>query len=367
MITQQKKKPENGTVLVIALFIVAIISGIAIHSTESFQISMKRGEQRLILGQVQQYLFGVEHFALWGLRQDKDDDVNQYGANANYDHLGEDWSQTSVEAPIGNGFARGNLEDAQSRFNLNQLATPLLKPDAEFKDKYTTAHKRFIRLLQTQENTSLGAAEAEEILHAVIDWVDADSQTTGIGGAENDYYLSLDPPYKAANQKMVTVSELRVIKGITRELYEYLAPLVVTLPDEKAGININTAKLEVLRSLNSPEIEVPLDPADAEVLMTGLPQLNSANALELSNDAGESYKQVSSFLSSDYVQSVFGSDATLLPPQEGLTTGSEYFLMEGEVSLGDIERTLFSLIRRVINEEGFVQASVIRRSIDPSL
>ena len=51
----------------------------------------------------------------------------------------------------------------------------------------------------------------------------------------------------------VSVSELRLVKGISKALYDYLVELVIALPDSTAQLNVNTAKLPLLRSLGNAE------------------------------------------------------------------------------------------------------------------
>jgi hypothetical protein len=50
----------------------------------------------------------------------------------------------------------------------------------------------------------------EEIALAIVDWMDADSETLP-GGAESDYYLGLNPAYRAKNGPIL-------VRGVTREL-----------------------------------------------------------------------------------------------------------------------------------------------------
>jgi competence ComEA-like helix-hairpin-helix protein len=56
-----------------------------------------------------------------------------------------------------------------------------------------------------------------DIAAAIIDWRDADNQVTP-GGAEADYYNSLQPPYQPRNGPFQTVRELLMVKGISSEL-----------------------------------------------------------------------------------------------------------------------------------------------------
>lgn len=54
----------------------------------------------------------------------------------------------------------------------------------------------------------------EEVVDSWYDWRDEDSTKTGSNGGEEEYYDTLDPPYKPRNGEIATVDELKMIKGI---------------------------------------------------------------------------------------------------------------------------------------------------------
>jgi general secretion pathway protein K len=88
-----------------------------------------------------------------------------------------------------------------------------------------------------------------ELINAVLDWMDSDSEARP-GGAEDIDYLQLPTPYRAANQKMTSVDELRLVRGFTPEMVEKLRPFLAALPTA-TDINVNTAPPEVLSALFS--------------------------------------------------------------------------------------------------------------------
>jgi general secretion pathway protein K len=53
----------------------------------------------------------------------------------------------------------------------------------------------------------------EEIADSIIDWRDADANP-GASGAEDSYYLALDPPYRCKNQPFESVEELLLVGGV---------------------------------------------------------------------------------------------------------------------------------------------------------
>ena len=361
-------KAQSGTVLVVVLLIVSIITGIAVSFASDFQLSLARAEQRLYTSQLKQYWFGIENFAIWGLKKDKEDDQQNYGSNAKYDHLQELWSTTSVEAPLDEGFASASMEDAQGRFNLNSLPgrEPNYEASGTFAQRFTPQQRRFVRLLQTNEELGIDSTQAEQITEAVLDWMDGDNDVTGTGGAENSYYLGLEKPHRAANQLFMSVTELRLIRGVTPELYDYLLDLVVVLPDVEAGINVNTAKLAIMRSITSPLEEEPMSVEDGEVLVSGRPPSPNDNseegAFEAINANTDGFSKVSDFIADTNAATIYSTDPELLPTEQGLTTGSNYFLLNSEVQIAESVRNGYSLLKRDRDSNNQHRVMVIKRS-----
>jgi competence ComEA-like helix-hairpin-helix protein len=56
-----------------------------------------------------------------------------------------------------------------------------------------------------------------DIASAILDWRGA-GDTVNPGGANADYYLSLQPPYKPRHALLETVRELLLVRGVTRDL-----------------------------------------------------------------------------------------------------------------------------------------------------
>jgi type II secretory pathway component PulK len=57
----------------------------------------------------------------------------------------------------------------------------------------------------------------ESIANSIIDWIDADS-TPRDGGAEDDYYSALNPPYHCKNGPLDSLEELLLVQGVTPQL-----------------------------------------------------------------------------------------------------------------------------------------------------
>jgi general secretion pathway protein K len=362
-------KRQRGSVLLIAVFITSVIVAIAARFTGEFQLSVARAGHNIIGAQLQHYIYSVEEFAAWVLEQDADNDNNngQYvksGQQGSYDHLQEEWV-TELVVPVDDATIKAQLSDALSRFNINQLQgrpTPY-NPQGTFNERFTTGQQRFMRLLQTQPDELVDTLLAQSITEAVIDWIDSDNAITGQGGAEDNYYSSVEVPLRAANQPFISITELRQIKGVSNDIYHYLEPLLIALPRD-VGFNINTALVPVMRSLNQQNIETPLDETDVALLIAERPLMKETKVTEAADettDTRQAFESVEDFLTSDAVSSAFDNDPDFWPDAKGLRTGSEYFILETEVTINDYQRRQISLLKRELTSEG-TKTNVLRRT-----
>ena len=86
---------------------------------------------------------------------------------------------------------------------------------------------------------------------ATADWIDLGESPLS-GGAESAYYRTLKPPYSARNGRLMTLTELSLIKGFTPGMLDKLRPYLTIYPDQVNSplVNINTASKEVLAALD---------------------------------------------------------------------------------------------------------------------
>jgi general secretion pathway protein K len=151
----------------------------------------------------------------------------------NVDHLKEPWALRLPPMPVDNGELAGYIDDQQGAFNLNNLARG---------GKISVVQlERFRRLLAI-----LGLPAT--LAYSLADWIDADNEPQPNAGAEDEYYLSLQPPYLAANRPLTDVAELALVRGFNDQVRARLRPFVSALPANTA-INVNTASAEVLSAV----------------------------------------------------------------------------------------------------------------------
>jgi len=314
---------QKGAVLVMALLIVALVASLAVSFSSAFQLSLARGENRWHGAQATAYLLGSESLAVKALRLDAEDNK--------FDHLGEGWAEEYPPFPVDGGWFKGRVEDAQGRFNLNNLAgAPQQNTDSGSRAQaFGYDQRRFIRLLQTFEQVPVEQSEAIAIMEAVIDWLDTDDQPTGFGGAEAQYYEQQETPYHPANGWFSSVSELRLVRHVTPELYMALLPYVVVLPKDGTNLNVNTAAVQILRCLNDNNSLAPLSSQDAE------------RVAQARGEGG--YEEVADFYNSALAP-VLPQGASFV--NDGLSIASDYFLLTAEAQLVRQRRRLTSLLWR---------------------
>jgi general secretion pathway protein K len=227
------KCQQQGVALITAVLIVALVTAVSVAMASRQQVDIRRSAN--IFSNDQAYLFtlGAEDYARNVLEWDADP---AKGGNPDVDHPGENWAK-EVVVPVEGAMLKGSVQDMQGRFNLNALVK---KNGQEENPVMVARFKRLLKLLGLDQG----------IADAVVDWIDVDNNPRpGFGGAEEEYYMLQDPPYRAANGPMVSSSELLLIKGVDDEAYRKLAPFVATLPDAETAINVNTAPPEVLATL----------------------------------------------------------------------------------------------------------------------
>jgi general secretion pathway protein K len=100
------------------------------------------------------------------------------------------------------------------------------------------------------------------ILESILDWKDQDTAHR-TNGAEDDYYQSLDPPYRAKNGRIDTIEELLLVRGVTPDyfygryekgpdgapVYRIGLARLLTVYSTRGQVNVNHAPLPVLLSI----------------------------------------------------------------------------------------------------------------------
>ncbi len=288
---------QAGVALITALLITVLATIVAVSMASKQHLDMRRTANVVEFDQAYLFSLGVETWAREILARDRRDNM--------VDHPGESWSTILPPIEVERALVSGWIEDLQGRFNLNNLVDAAGAPrEAEV--------IRFRRLL--------GALSIDErLVEAVIDWIDPGADPRFPDGAEDDTYMAMNPPYRAANSPMVHPSELLLVKGFTPEIFEIIRPHVHTLPD-MTTININTAT--------------------APVLMAVVEELTESEAGQLIEDRGdEGYQSIEDFMAHPVMAERQLNIA-------GIGVASGYFMINGNVRFGRNQVNLHSLVFR---------------------
>ena len=130
-------------------------------------------------------------------------------------------------------------------FSLDEVEIAVSLRDEAGKIDLNTANEVLLKGLFA----SIGLADEEvaQLLDAIIDWRDADDLPRP-SGAELDRYQAEGLPYAPANAAFDSVETLRLVIGMTPEIYR-MVEKALTVYSRQGGINSTVADREVLRAL----------------------------------------------------------------------------------------------------------------------
>ena len=311
---------QSGAALIVALLVFALCTALVVAMESEFNRFYQRSANILLAEQANAYLRGAEELATLALLADYD----AQDRDSPRDDLLEIWAQAPPPYALDEGgWMAGCLRDLQGRFNLNALLG-----EASEGQRFTPAQAQFIRLLQALEEPPVSEQEAVLITAAVADWLDSDGQPRP-DGAEDNYYLARSPAHRSADQPMASVSELRAVAYVTPEIFTALQPWVTVWPRSPATLNINTAPMMVLRSINSDKDLSPLSEADATALVADR------------EEAG--FADLDAFLANPVFD---GRRDNMTATRALLGQRSSYFLLQAEVEVADRNMRLYSVLQR---------------------
>ncbi|MEL0068586.1 MAG: type II secretion system minor pseudopilin GspK [Gammaproteobacteria bacterium] len=319
-------KHNRGVALIMVLVIIALATIIATQLITMRGIYSQRTQNVTLSDNAWGYAVGAETLARMAL--------DEALKNEDTVHLGQLWASQTVVFPIDGGQLTASLTDLRGCFNINMMgARSASNPIGEDQSQRVAVDNNkalpgqmvFQNLLrfiaQQSTDAEIGAIQPELLAARLRDWIDTDSVPAGFEGAEDQDYMGFVQPYRAANQKIVSVSELRTVSGFTPDLIDVLAPYVCVIPDnEDLVINVNT---------------IPVERAELLAALYENMTLDTARSIISSRPAG-------GFESEDY-DPLVPADSQLI---KGVSVDftSSYFAAMIEVELGQTRTRLKSLL-----------------------
>ncbi len=171
-----------------------------------------------------------------------------------FDSLHEPWADSEAltsDAASLSEEAKFSIEiiDHSGKVNINRL---VFKEAGEEDVKFDEVQQDVLTQLLKSEELDLEEEEVGDIVNAIKDWIDPDDDVTEEGGfgAESTYYLGLNEPCSCRNAPFETLEELRLVKGVTREIFSEISKYLTVYGNKEGKININSADKSLLKALS---------------------------------------------------------------------------------------------------------------------
>ncbi|MBA4391618.1 MAG: hypothetical protein C0399_11890 [Syntrophus sp. (in: bacteria)] len=217
---------EGGFVLIIVMLVIALLFPIVLTFNARTQVNFlqavnfRDNVQALRLARS-----GVEG-AMGILKMD----------SPAYDAKTDTWAMAFPAIGVGDGKLSINIVDEDSKININQLV------DSNGINVNVYAESSLRKLI-----TGLGGKQ--EVVDALIDWIDTNNEPFGGQGAEDEYYKPRG--YNTKNGPFDSLDELYLVRGFDKDLLvdKNLKDYITVAPTD-GKINVNTAKIEVLYNIH---------------------------------------------------------------------------------------------------------------------
>lgn len=216
-------KRQRGAALVIVLMLVATLSFVMLSITTTVTTGVRRGANERLRTEMLWQAQAAERLALSIVER-----AASGGALKTASSEGGLFKQ-QIALPVERGAASLRFADASRCFNVNSIIDGDGKIVADEK-------ARFGLLLGA---IGLGENKGAAIADAVADFIDRDSSQES-QGAEDNFYTGLTTPFRTAGAPIASVSELRAIDGVTKEIYARIAPFLCAREvNKRVEINAN--------------------------------------------------------------------------------------------------------------------------------
>ena len=316
-----KIEGETGTALLTAIMIVALMSAAVISVLEGIRFATRMSVNLAAREQASLYALGVEELVAAYVRNMRSD-----GRRDRFPEL-DAWLGNPIVFPIEGGVIRAEVRDGSNCFNVNAL---VYRDDKA----YVRDDINRLRLVSLATDIGLTPDEAEAIAMALSDWADTDTRP-GLAGAEDDHYLTLAEPFRTPNTLFTDISEIRLVRGMTPQAAERLAPFLCVRPQA----SLNRLNLNTLQPWQAPLFAAYLGEAfDAP-----------AAARLLAERPRGGFDSVDSFISLNGI----GEDAITDDERSLYDVNTQYLDVSGEVTLGPTAIGLHSLL--VIEGSGAIK------------
>ena len=312
---------NNGSALISVLILLGFVSSLL-----AILLNVGKQDQEQI-GQYQKnniiytHIHAVEDFAINILNID-------FQNSPNMTYQSENWGNPIEPFSVGSYTVSLKIKDLQSKININSLV--LNNSDINY--------IQLERLVSLFDQLDIN----QDLIYAIIDWIDYDSEVFSSSGGEDDYYLSLNPGYRAANRAINNLDEVLLIKGFDKTILKKLKPFLSAIPREY-DTNINTININTISALHP---------------MIGL--INAEKIIKYRNEKPfESIKDFTYYCK----YNLRLSDSTINEITNMITTKSENFLIEGKISMSDHNLSFSTIINHDLDGSRFLKHNRVIQKI----
>jgi len=246
-----RTKNKSGIILIVVLWIIVILSMLAIGLSRNTRIEIQLTKHGLAALKARYAAMSGIFYAIRQIEADSQtaatsisDTKYQCGFSLEAPDTPADLFKdvalspgvrfSIFYAPEGDGKRRYGLTDEESRINVNALGPGdygILKN---------------LLILSGVDNDT-----AETIAASAVDWRDEDDEVVDEPyGAEENFYARLENPYSCKNAFFENPKELLLVRGMTPEIFDRVKESVTVFPYQgRLLINFDTASNDVLRAL----------------------------------------------------------------------------------------------------------------------
>jgi general secretion pathway protein K len=336
----KKLSNNSGIALLMTLSIITllVVTTLELHRrVRSALLASDTDKNRFTLEQIT--TSGIHAGMAMLIRDQEDSDI---------DSVQEDWANKEkvdellLELPFDQDTLEVTIVDELGKIQVNSLVK---FPDSrQFNEVQRNLWEHFLNLaispLERTEDT-----EPTAIINSIKDWLDSgdDDATTGLSGAESDYYLDLEEAYPAKNAPLTHLGEFTMIKGISQTLFDgaggvpgigkYMTVFGMSVTPEnrftfKGVININTADHPVIAAIL---------PVEDEFLAQAIYEYRA----EMSDG-----KFINDLSGKAWYKNAPGCSEVEIDP--GLITNkSDLFRITSTASLSDMKMSVSAIVQRV--------------------
>lgn len=318
---------EPGIVLIVVLLIIAVLAALIFEFCHDVRLKYQLAQNTLRSYQALGCAEAGLALAVAALEQN-----NSLGADEKLAGI----LSGAVPVSVGPGYCTTSVVGERSKINVNGLVTREGRPERQRIDQML----RLIDVLNAQRPGR--DTISYSLIPALMDWIDPGNEVTALSevrganaGAEEDYYQNLEKPYHCKNGPLEVLSELLLVKGMTREIFYGRGAAPQTGPT--SGMS------EYLTVYG--EGPVNLNDASAIVLQTLSEHIDAALA--------QSIMQHRPYQSVQELAAVPGMTREALQAVRGLVTvqpGGEYYTVTARGVVGNCVRTVRLAVRKDLRQ-----------------